>query len=137
VAFSFAAQPLPPALRLLPASGVVPPKSHVLVALRFSPPDSRSRVSLELPVVFNHSPSDTSRLAVTGAAHEPLLTTSLAPGNRLFLRPTCVGTASARSVEVVNAGRVAAGWRWVVSRRLGGVVRIEPEVGGAAAEGCH
>jgi len=58
-----------------------------------------------------------------------MITTSLAPSNRLFLRPTCVGTLSTRSVEVVNPGRVEAGWRWTVSKKLEGVVRLTPESG--------
>ena len=139
VAFAFGVHDLPPALRLLPASGVVPPKSHALIALRYAPPPAPAALCVNVPLVFNRSASNTASLEVRGSAHEPAITTSLAPANKLFLRPTCVGTASRRSVEVVNPGRVAAGWRWAVSRKLRGVVSVEPEVGGGAlarAEGA-
>jgi hypothetical protein len=91
---------------------------------------------LDLPVIYNHTPVNTGRLRITGAAHDPTLTTSLAPSNRLFLRPTCVGAASTRVVELSNPGRVAAGWRWVVSRKLAGVVAISPEVWGRLKTGA-
>ncbi|KAI8476927.1 MAG: hypothetical protein J3K34DRAFT_516186 [Monoraphidium minutum] len=129
VAFEFATHGLPPSLRLQPAAGVVPPKSHALIALRYAPPAAPAALDVAVPLTFNRSPADTATLAVRGGAHEPALATSLAPGNRLFLRPTCVGAASARAVEVVNAGRVAAGWRWAVSRKLEGVVAVEPQCG--------
>lgn len=134
MAFAFGVAALPADLSLQPASGVVPPKSHALVALRYAPATAPAALSLDVPVVFNHSAPNTVRLAVRGSAHEPVVTTSLAPSNRLFLRPTCVGTASRRSVEVVNPGRVAAGWRWAVSRKLRSVLSVEPEVSGSVQE---
>jgi hypothetical protein len=130
VAFAFAADALPRGLALRPVAGVAPPRGHALVSLRFTPAAAGDAVALDLPVIFNHTPMNSGALRVTGAAHAPVLSTSLAPSNRLFLRPTCVGASSARTVEVVNPGRVAAGWQWAVSRRLAGVVTVTPEVRG-------
>jgi hypothetical protein len=131
VAYQFAARALPAGLRLLPLSGVVPPQSHALVALRWSaPPGGAASLRAELPVTFNGSAADTARLLVTGASHVPAVATSLGGpgGGALFLRPTCAGSSSARSLEVVNPGRVPAAWRWAVPAQLAGVVAFEPAV---------
>lgn len=128
VAFSFGTHALPPDLSLSPPAGLVAPKSHALVALRYAPVAAPAAFSLALPVTYNHTPVNAASLRVAGACHAPLITTSLAPGSRLFLRPTCVGGVSSRRVEVINPGRVPAGWRWVLSRRLTGVVAVSPQV---------
>ncbi len=47
---------------------------------------------------------------------------------RLFFRPTCTGAASAREVSVRNVSGVPLAWRWVVGRKLDGVVHVEPQV---------
>lgn len=138
VSFAFGTHALPPCLRLSPPRGVVPPKSHALVALRYAPEASPSLLALTLPLTFNHSPANAGALRVRGEAAAPLLTTSLAPGGGLFLRPTCVGSVSESSFEVVNAGRAPARWRLDVSRRLAGVVAAAPRGGLlAGGESCE
>ncbi|GBF91298.1 hypothetical protein Rsub_03618 [Raphidocelis subcapitata] len=129
VSFDFGRDGLPPALRVVPTSGIAPPRSHAIVALRYAPATAGDSLDAVLSVVFNRVPADAARVRVTGAAHEPLLATSLGPGGRLFLRPTCVGAASARGVELINPGPVATGWRWALSRRLGGAVSVAPAAG--------
>ena len=129
VAFDFASQAaLPVGLELRPASGVAPPKSQTLVAMRFSPRSTAAALSAHLTVVFNCSAANSAGLSVRGRVHEPALTTSLAPSNRLFLRPTCVGSSSTRHVSIVNPGRVPVAWQWVLSRKLSGVVAVKREV---------
>ena len=142
VAFALApaGRGLPAGLAVTPPRGVVAPRSHALITLRYAPAcdaggaaNTLPRLAATLAVVFNDSAADAGRLVVTGGVHEPVVTTSLAPGNRLCLRPTCVGSVSTRTVQVVNAGRVAAAWRWTLSRRLAGAVAVAPAAGALEA----
>lgn len=137
MSFTFDDAALPPEVRLLPTSGVVPPLSHALVALRYAPAGAPHALSVRLPLVYNHTSANSASLLLTGGCFEPLVTTSLAPANKLYLRPTCAGSASTRALEVVNPGRVPVSWRWALTKRLEGVVDLHPQVRGPPGAGAQ
>jgi hypothetical protein len=104
----------------------------VQVALRFKP-SVLSPAELRLSCIFNHSASNSTTVLLSGTASEPRLVWDV-PNNRLFFRPTCVGTSSQRQLTVRNASKVPVGWQWVLSRKLQDAVSVSPAV--SAVGGC-
>ncbi|EFJ47120.1 hypothetical protein VOLCADRAFT_92245 [Volvox carteri f. nagariensis] len=128
VAFNFgSAAVLKPLFAVRPQAGVVPPKGHVLVGLRFSPTDTRPAVATAL-VTFNGVASNAVSLALRGCAHTPRLTTDL-PSSTLYFRPTCVGASSQRAIALHNPSRVPLDFRWKLPAKLAGMVSVTPSSG--------
>ncbi|GLC34162.1 Cilia- and flagella-associated protein 65 [Pleodorina starrii] len=127
-AFSFGAPgALMPLFSVRPLAGVVPPKGHALVALRFSPVDTRPAAATAR-VIFNGVASNAVSLALRGCAHTPRLTTDL-PSATLYFRPTCVGASSQRAISLHNPSRVPLDFRWRLPPKLTGMVTVTPASG--------
>ncbi|GIL53686.1 hypothetical protein Vafri_9323 [Volvox africanus] len=118
---------LGPLFAVRPITGVVPPKGHVLVGLRFRPTDTRPAAATAL-VTFNGVASNGVSLSLRGCAHTPRLTTDL-PSGTLYFRPTCVGASSQRAITLHNPSRVPLDFRWQLPAKLAGMVSVTPVAG--------
>ncbi|KAJ9506854.1 hypothetical protein QJQ45_029976, partial [Haematococcus lacustris] len=136
---------LAPAFRARPTHGVMPAKTHMLVALRFSPTDTRPHTA-RAQLVLNGAPLSTLTITLKGCGHTPRLLLHVgggppaaaaagqkvgaaAPPCTLFFRPTCVGATSSRALTLHNASRVPLAWQWQLPARLSGVVWVSPSEG--------
>jgi len=158
ISFSFKANmaALFPDFDIKPALGVVPPHSHLLVALRFKPSYPSVRAA-RATLVLNSSPLNATHITLRGAGDVPKLTFTDTPhpsapgvvvpvGGRvkssiesaspmrgkvtsLYFRPTCVGASSRRMLTIHNPSRVAVGWKWQLPPKLEGVMSVTPACG--------
>ncbi|KXZ53757.1 hypothetical protein GPECTOR_6g674 [Gonium pectorale] len=127
-AFNFGApSALWPLFHVRPAAGVVPPKGHVLIGLRFTPTDTRPAATNAI-VTFNGVASNAVTVLLRGCAHTPRLTTDL-PSSTLYFRPTCVGASSQRAITLHNPSRVPLAFRWRLPPRVQGVISVTPASG--------
>ena len=117
-----------------PAAGVIPPGNHALICLSFTPPaedgggdgGGGGGVSFSAPLRFTLNGREAPSLdaEATGTACVPAVT--LAPGEELRLRPTCVGGATQRRVRVHNPTRLALHAAWQLPAELAGVCAPSP-----------
>ncbi|KAF5836871.1 hypothetical protein DUNSADRAFT_5310, partial [Dunaliella salina] len=158
ISFSFKANlaALFPEFDVKPALGVVPPHSHLLVALQFKPSHPVVRAT-RATLVLNSSPLNATHITLRGAGDVPKLTFTDTPhpsapgvvvpvGGRakshsesssqmrgkvtsLYFRPTCVGASSRRMLTIHNPSRVAVGWKWQLPPKLEGIISATPACG--------
>ncbi|GIL85005.1 hypothetical protein Vretimale_9849 [Volvox reticuliferus] len=118
---------LGPRFAVRPMAGVVPPKGHVLVGLRFHPTDTQPAAATAR-VTFNGVAANAVSLSLRGCAHNPRLATDL-PSGTLYFRPTCVGASSQRAITLHNSSRVPLDFRWRLPAKLVGMVTVTPPAG--------
>lgn len=113
-------------LAMRPTQGVLPPRSHTLVALRFRPTGTRPWATT-LPVAFNNSPGDSLQLLLRGCGYEPRL--AVEPDSKLVFRPTCIGATSQAAMTVHNPSRVPVAFLWRLAQKLRDVITVVPQLG--------
>jgi hypothetical protein len=119
---------------VLPAAGLIAVNSFVLVTLRFAPRAARPYAAT-LSLALNGAPAaNTVRIALSGEGALPRCV--LPNGGVLYVKPTCLGLASARTFVLRNAARVPARFEFRVPPHLTAQLSAQPVYGDIPAGGA-
>jgi len=124
--FAFQSAGLGALFAISPSNGLVPPKGHVLIGLRFTPQDAKP-VTGKVVCMFNNTAMSAVEVKLHGSGHLPRLTFNVQ--GTLFFRPTCVGASSQRVLTVHNTSRVPVAFAWQLPPKLAEVVSVWPAAG--------
>lgn len=104
-----------------PSHGTIRPKQFCLVAIRFMPRSARLyEYRQQIRLNFSH----TQEMQLIGTGYQP----DISFGNEengFYLRPTCVGGISEKTLELTNTTRIAVHYKWHVPDRLQKVLVID------------